>query len=313
MRKTGLILILLFSSTLLCAQQVIKNIPSEAHQNIRGTKISIVPPEGFTSGLNFFGLQQAESGSSIMVVDIPGPYSAVSKGITKENMLSKGVEVSSIENMTLNGLPAVFVTGRQYANGNSYIKYILVLGSELETIMINGVCPETFSEIGNKIKESMLSVIYNAGQKTDVLAHLDYSIDVTGAKLKFAKSLSNSIIFSVDGQVPAASADKTSLIVAKSFSPVTATDKKLYAINRVKQTPMEVSSVDSVREITIDGISGYEIEAKGKYKNTGATESIYQVILFSDNLYYIFWGTTNDATGKRITEIKKAVGTFKRK
>ncbi len=248
-----------------------------------------------------------------MVLDIPGPYSETSKGITKENMLSKGVEVKKIENLTINSLPAIFVTGTQNAYGNIYTKYIFVFGTDNETIIINGVYPENLKKVGNEIKESILTVFYEADKKINPFESLDYTIDVSETKLKFGKSMSNSLIFSVDGQVPTTSSDKTNLIVAKSFSQITTEDKKLFCINRLKQTPIEITNIEYTNEITIDGVSGYEIYTKAKSKKTGETENIYQVILFSDKLYYILFGTTNDETDKSIEEIKKAVKTFKRK
>jgi len=313
MTRIFLTTLLICISLTVWGQKKIENKLTEHHQNIKGTKVSLIAPNGFTDGLNFLGLQQTESGSSIMILDIPGPYSETSKGITKENMLSKGVEVSKIENLTINGLPAMFVTGTQNAYGNIYTKYIFVFGSENETIMINGVYPENLSKIGDEVKRSMLTVYYEADKKIDPLANLDYSIDVTETKLKFGKSMSNSLIFSVDGQVPTSSSDKTNLVIAKSFSPVTQEDKKLFVINRLKQTPIEIDNIEYTNEISIDGIYGYEIYAKGKSKKTGEIENIYQVILFSDKLYYILFGTTNDQTEKSIEEIKKAVKTFKRK
>ncbi|PZX51891.1 hypothetical protein LV84_03650 [Algoriphagus ratkowskyi] len=304
---------LVFISLTVWAQKKIENKLTDEHQNIKGTKVSIIPPKGFTGGLNFLGLQQTESGSSIMILDIPGPYSETSKGITKENMLSKGVEMKKIETLTINGLPAIFATGIQNAYGNIYTKFIIVFGTDNETIMINGVYPENLKKVGDEIKKSMLTVFYEPDKKINPFEALDYSIDISETKLKFGKSMSNSLIFSVDGQVPTASSDKTNLIVAKSFSQITAEDKKLFCINRLKQTPIEIENIEYTNEITIDGISGYEIYAKGKNKKSSETENIYQAILFSDKLYYIIFATTNDETDKSIDEIKKAVITFKRK
>ncbi|MCL2132434.1 MAG: hypothetical protein FWH36_08325, partial [Lentimicrobiaceae bacterium] len=116
-----------------CGQKKIENKLSDQHQDIKGTKVSLIPPKGFIDGVNFLGLQQSESGSSIMVLDIPGPYSETSKAMTKESLLSKGIEVKKIENLTINGLPAVFVTGIQNAYGTIYTKYILAFGTEQET------------------------------------------------------------------------------------------------------------------------------------------------------------------------------------
>jgi hypothetical protein len=303
---------LVFVSVTVWGQKKIENKQTDEHQSIKGMKVSLVPPKGFTDGLNFLGLQQTESGSSIMVLDFPGPYAEISKGITKESLLSKGVEVNGIEDVTINGLPAVFVTGTQNAHGNVYTKYILVFGTENETVIINGVSPDNLKKVGNEIKKSMLTVFYEADKKINPFEFLDYTIDVSETKLKFGKSMLNSLFFTVDGQVPTASSDKTNLIVTKSFSQITTEDKKLFCINRLKQTPIEVESIEYTNEVTIDGISGYEIFAKGKNEKSGETEDIYQVILFSDELYYILFGTTNDESDESIEEIKKAVKTFKR-
>jgi len=308
-QRGSLTAFLLFISLTLFGQPKIENKLTEEHQNIKGTKISLIPPKGFTDALNFLGLQQTESGSSIMILDFPGPYSETSAAISKENLLSKGIEVSKIEKLIINGLPAIFVTGTQNAYGNIYTKYVLVFGTETETIMINGISPKNLKQIGKEIKKSMLTVYYEADKKINPFETLDYTIDVSETKLKFESSSMNSLMFSVDGQ----SSDKTSLIVTKSFSQITQEDKKLFAINRLKQTPYKIENIEYVNEITIDGIFGYEIYAKGKYEKSSETEYIYQVILFSDKLYYVFFGTTNDETNKSIEEVKKAVKTFKRK
>ncbi len=313
MTKAILTAFLLSICLTLFGQKKIENKLTEEHQNIKGTKISLIPSKGFTDGINFLGLQQTESGSSIMILDIPGPYSETSSGINKENLLNKGIEVSKIENLTINGLPAIFVTGTQNVYGNVYTKFILVFGTDDETTMINGVCPESLKKVSDEVKKSMLTVFYEADKKINPFDALDYTLDVSETKLNFGKSMSNSLVFSVDGQVPTASKDKTNLIAAKSFFQITTEDKKLFCINRLKQTPIEIEKIEYTNEITIDGVSGYEIFAKGKSKKSIETENIYQVILFSDNLYYILFGTTNDKTNESIKEIKKAIKTFKRK
>ncbi|MBN7816243.1 hypothetical protein [Algoriphagus pacificus] len=312
LRKT-LTTFFIFSSFIAWGQKKIDNNLTDDHKNIKGTKISLIPPNGFTEGLNFLGFQQSASGSSIMILDIPGPYAETSKGITKENMLSQGVEVKKIDQLTINGLPAIFATGTQNAYGNIYTKYILLFGTDNETVIINGAYPENLKKVGDEIKKSMLTAYYEADKKINPFESLDYTIDVSETKLKFGKSMSNSLIFTVDGQVPTTSNDKTSLIIAKSFSEVSTEDKKLFSLNRIKQIPIEIEDIAYTNEITIDGISGYEILAKGKGKTSNETENIYQVILFSDKLYYILFGTSNDETDKSLDEIKKAVKTFKRK
>jgi hypothetical protein len=283
------------------------------HQNIIGTKISLIPPKGFVKADNFLGLQQTQSGSTIMVLDIPGPFSETSKALTKEGFLSQGVEVKSIENLTLNNLPAIFVTGEQNAYGNIYTKYVLCFGTDKETIMINGASPNNLNEISNEVKVSILSSFYEENKKINPFDVVDYEIDILKSKLIFAKSISNSLTWTTDGLLPTKSADKTSLTIAKSFSKTAIEDRKLFTLNRLKQLPIEIINTESTKEISVDGISGYEIISTSKNKKTSEQEKTYFVMLFSDSLYYIFYGSTNQNFEDNIDELKKVVKTFKRK
>ncbi|HMF73861.1 MAG TPA: hypothetical protein VK616_20410 [Flavitalea sp.] len=313
MNRLFFVTISLLTFSTVPGQTVTNNVLTSEHQNIFGTKISLIPPKGFIKATNFLGLQQAQSGSTIMVLDIPGPFSETSKGLTKEGFFSQGIEVNEIEKLTLNNLPAILVTGEQNAQGNVYTKYVLCFGTDSETIMINGVFPNNLKEIGKDMKYSILTCYYDANKKINPFDVVDYEVNVSKSKLIFAKSMSNSLIFTADGIIPTKSSDKTSLIIAKSFSKTNVEDRKLFALNRLKQLPSQITKTENINEITIDGISGFEIVATGKDRKNGEEQKIYQVILFSDSLYYIFLGSTNNDFDNNINELKKVVKTFKRK
>jgi len=313
MKRIFLIAITLLTFSSVIGQTITNNVLTIEHQNIIGTKISLIPPKGFVKADNFLGLQQTQSGSTIMVLDIPGPFSETSKGMTKEGFLSQGVEVKTIENLTLNNLPAILVTGEQNAHGNIYTKYVLCFGTNQETIMVNGASPNNLEEIAREIKTSILTSFYEKDKKINPFEVLDYEIDISKSKLIFAKSMSNSMTFNIDGLLPTKSADKTSLTIAKSFSKIAIADRKLFALNRLKQLPIEITKTEATEEITIDGISGYEVLLTSNNKKTSEPEKIYFVMLFSDNLYYIFYGSSNQNFDDNINELKKVVKTFKRK
>ena len=313
MKKTIIVSCFLIQISFVFAQINIKNEIKNNHLNVSGTKISLIPPKGFTKAQNFLGLQQDESGSTIMVIDIPGPYSEVSKGFTKENFLSKGVEVKSIEEYIINNKKGILVTSEQNAYGKVFSKYIFVFGTENETIMINGTFPNNLMEIGKEIKTSILSAFYEENKKINPFDNVDFEIDTNGTNLIFAKSISNMLTYNTDGLLPTKSKNDTSLIVGKAMSNIEVEDKKLYAINRLKKMPFEIVKIENTNEITVDDVSGYEITAIAIDKKTGIEEKVYQVMLFIDNLYYILVGTTNNDYEKNIDQIKKIVKTFKRK
>jgi hypothetical protein len=248
-----------------------------------------------------------------MILDIPGPFSEISKGLTKAGFLSQGVEVKEIDNLTINNLPAILATGEQNAAGNTYTKFVLCFGTDKETIMINAVSPKDLKEIAKEIKASILTSFYEADKKINPLDVVDFEIDVSESKLIFAKSMSNTLIFTTDGLLPTKATDKTSLTVGKSFSKTGIEDRKLYSLNRLKQLPIEIIKIEAHNEISIDGIPGYEIIASGKDKKTNEPKKVYLALLFSDSLYYILLGSTNQDFENKIINLKKAVKTFKRK
>ena len=69
---------------------------------------------------------------------------------------------------------------------------------------------------------------------------------------------------------------------------------------------------NKINEIEVDGISGYEIVGEALDKN-GAKELVYEVMLFTDNGYYLLVGTTNDDFEANLDLFKKVSRTFKRK
>jgi hypothetical protein len=178
--------------------------------------------------------------------------------------------------------------------------------------MINGAYPQNLPEIGKEIKQSILGAYFNAGKKVDPFEGLDFEINTAGSKLVFAKSAASSLIYNVDGKLPTQSTDRTSLIIAKSFSQMQVDDKKNFSMNRIKQIYPEIK-IDSVNELQINGISGYEISGDLISKTSDQGEKIYQVILFTDDIYYIVIGTANDDFANNLQTFRSVTKTFRRK
>jgi hypothetical protein len=113
-------------------------------------------------------------------------------------------------------LPAILVTGTQSANGGDFTKYILIFGTEKESVILNGVFPKSYTRAGEEIKKSILTAYYNPNQTISAFDILNYTLNVDSTKLKFAKFFSNSLLYTIDGQLPTLSEDKTNLIVSRS-------------------------------------------------------------------------------------------------
>jgi hypothetical protein len=283
------------------------------HQAVKGTNISMIPPAGFTKADNFFGFQQVETNSSIMVVNMACPFSEISEGITKENLLERGVRVSRIENRVIEGMPAIFTDGKQSNNGQTYHKYMLVFGSDTETIIISYACPADFKNLAAAVKKSLRTIRYEVEETTDTQDLLDFTIDASATGLVLGNASGMIMLFTADGHVPAVADDKDMLMVTKSFKEHGLIDQKLFALNRVRNLySAEVQKIEHIRKIRVDDIAGYEILAT-VLNPEGELKYVYQVMLFSDALYYIIVGFTDLHNLVRVKGMKKAARTFRRK
>lgn len=315
MARLSLTLIALLTTLLAFGQREINNTKTDKHRQVAGTKFLLIPPTGFIPATNFQGFQQMNSGASILVMEIPGPFAESTKGFNEQGLKTQGVVLKKKEEIKVNGNPGLFLTTEQFAYGTNYSKYILVFGDSKATYMVNGTFPKEVIELDKDVRESMLSVVYESELTVNPLNTVPFTVDTENTKLKFAKSMTGMLLYTVDGNVPTESTDKTSFIVGLSLANVQTVDKKLTAINRIKRLPYSEIEIDEdkIHEIEIDGISGYEIVGKGTDKNTGTKELVYQVMLFSDTGYYIIVGTAKNDFEQNLALFETVARTLRRR
>ncbi|MDX1409188.1 MAG: hypothetical protein R3330_13670, partial [Saprospiraceae bacterium] len=150
-----------------CQEQPIRttitNEASPRHQAVAGTKVSLIPPPEFASSANFAGFEQEETGSSIMVMDVPGDFATLRNAFTPEVMRTQGLELIRSEDLVINGREAFLVDAEQAAYGMIFNKCVLGLNTRDGIVMINGVYPRELSEdLADHIRASITSVVFDA-------------------------------------------------------------------------------------------------------------------------------------------------------
>lgn len=311
--KKALFILIFLSSYFVSGQTMIKSQLSPEHKEIRGSKINIIPPKGFTIASNFLGFQDAKTNSSIIVLEVPASFDKTSGSLTVENLLKQGVKALNIETIIFNGLKAKFIKSEQTAYGIDFIKYSLVFGTESETMMINGIFPKENIQLEQEITKAIMSSVYNPEKVISALDTVDFQISVEGTDFVFAKSMSNMLIYSRDGKMPTELNDKASIVIAKSISKLEISDKKEFSINKIKGLTMQISKILQVEPISINGLSGYEILADGVNRKTGAKEQAYQVLLFNHLDYYVLYGSSSDNYDANSKIFKRIAASFKLK
>ena len=265
---------------------------SEAHIQVPGTSVFLVPPPNFEPSEQFKGFQSpVDQTSMIMIMEIPGPFQEVSAGFTEENLAPRGMKLQFREEVELYGYTGFWIDLEQEANGMVFSKHILVYGDSSQTTMINGVFLADSSWTGKHIRKSVLSTFIDTNVKEDPRNSLDYTIDESHTGFQFVSVVGNGMLFNRDGKIPTESEDQANLVSDKSFQKLTIADREQFCYARLAQYPDKYVPSDKweIKEVEIDGLSGYELFAQRADSNP---ELAYQVILFpEEGGYFLFFAT----------------------
>ncbi len=287
---------------------------TDQHEALAGTNISLIPPPDYSVSTNFKGFQNPQDPySMIMVVEIPAPFRETTKGFNDEMM--------SAQKMTLTGKKCVFLEStegllldiEQEASGLTFSKTILVYGDDDLTTMVNGVWLKEDSITGQAIRQSVLTTHVNFDLVVDARKMLSFILSEEGTNLQFHSVIGNGMLFNRDGKIPSESPDQLNVIVDKAFAKVETVDKEQFCINRLAQMPGKFSfdQAKGMRDITIDGISGYELFAIGGETND---EELYQAILFlEEGGYYIIVATYDSEAPSALEDVRRLLASFERK
>ncbi len=302
---------LIIANVCLNAQQfnALEQATSE-HITIEGSNVSMIPPPEFAPSENFKGFQNPEDPySMIMLLEIPGPYEEISTGFNEEKLKEQNMTLLSKKEIIINDTPGLFIELDQEASGITFSKYLIIYGKEATTL-INGVYLKENKEVGNLIKEAMLSTYIDNSLSVDKRVVLKYNIDESAGNMKFNAVMGNSIMFNRDGKIPTESKDGLSLIVDESYAEVDIKDKKVFCLGRLRNMPGSYAPITQkgIKEIEINGFEGFELFGKN---NENKKEEVYQVVLFKEGGgYYLFFASYLRDGGQSLEDVKKVIATF---
>ena len=280
MKKLLLVVILLVACSFASAER------------LPGTKISINPPAGFEKANQFPGYIMEETVSSIMVTEMSAPFSEISKGFNEAGLLSRGVILIEKESVNVSGHEALILEASQNAPGKAFKKWMLILGDEDETVLVVATFPkELENELSQQLKETLLSVHWDADASIDFFEGLTFNISEYGG-LKIAKKMGNTIFLTKDGEFPLNSMDDPLVVIGASITQEwDINEKEKFVRERLYETAF-ISDLVIIKEqdVIIDNLSGRRILAKGRDTDTQKEKFLYHVLLFTQDGYFIFQG-----------------------
>lgn len=295
-----------------------KNQWLKASQNytpVRGTRVSLIKPQGFTEAQNFSGFRQNDTGSAIIVTEIPAPYSQVAPGFTPENLKARGMYLIGQKKLTIDGHSGQLLQVTQVAYLKTFIKWIVVFGDETETITIVASLPQEMKNaLSEPLKTAILSAKWQKDRVLDPLADINFAVDVT-PDLKFTRRVQNILLYTKDGVIPVKSPVDPFFLVGQAISDIEVSNPKQYSENRLAQTEqINKLKINTSNPIKIDGLSGYEIVATANDVESNTPLFVYHVMLFDKKTYYIIQGFVGSQLKMEYwDDFKTMASSFKRK
>jgi hypothetical protein len=284
-------------------------------QRVRGTRVSLNPPAGFSQAMQFAGFQSADLQSAIMVTELPGPASIMKRGMTRAGLASRGMTLLESSTASVEGQDALLLQVRQASPSGEVLKWMLIAGDQTRTVMIVGTYPRTAEPaVGDAIRQSLLDARLGiASSAPDPFEGLQFRVSPT-ARLKVAGRVNNLLALTETGTMTPARPDAVLYFVGHSVGPVAIDDLRGFCEARLAQTTRTRGITDITgRRTTVDGLDAYELEANAIDTGTGRPVHIYQVVAPDPGGYYIIQGFVSRTRAPEVVpEFKALTATFRR-
>lgn len=275
---------------------------------IPGTKVSLTPPAGFALSEQFPGFLHEESGASIMVTEMPAPFSKMSGAFTKEALAQQNITLLAQRPHTVGGKTGVLLNLRQVAQGMVFLKWLVAVGTEKETVLITATFPEEVkTQWSAALEKAVLGAQWDDAAAVDPLAGLNYSIK-DDPEMKIARRMTNVLLLTKDGTLPGKPTNDPMMIVGASVSEVLIGDLKKFAVERLNEiTQVSGLTVKQQTAVTLAGLAGSEIVAAGEWREPKQPVTVMQIVLQDGNNYFIMQGFAPSGEQQKYLAIFKRI------
>lgn len=300
------ILLLLFISSNLFG---CNNQNGNKYVTIKGTKLSIIPPKGFSESDEIIGLEKDEE-SIIQVMDlVGGNFESNTATLTISEFQKKGISVLEFKNLKIDGFKA------KYANikgADDDERAILVFGDSTFSATLIAIFPSTSkNELLEDIKNSFFNVKYDKTLKIDPFANSNFIVEKNNSKFKFAKASANMFIFSENGNIK--ESYNSEPIVMISTYPFDREMSKEKLIEDMQSGLIEQGyikkTIKNMSDKSINGYDSLEVEFYGEHNSKYMLT--FMTVLVEGNKVLVFYGNAESDFIGNIREFKKLTSTLK--
>ena len=184
---------------------------------LKGTRVSVAPPEGFVLAERFAGYMSDETGASIMVTEMQAPFAETIKGFDRNGFRKHGLTLLSRQGAVFGEVKGYIFSVSQEIEGVVILKWMAAFGDERTFYMVTAAFPEDHeAELSEPLKKSVLGARVVATQ-AQAEAGLTFRISEM-YDMKIARVMGNNIIMSKGGVSPAKRMETPILVAGASAS-----------------------------------------------------------------------------------------------
>ncbi|MFC4818601.1 hypothetical protein [Flavobacterium sp. GCM10023249] len=303
--KAKLLLLFLFSMSILgYGNQSIND-----YINIKGTRLLISPPKGFTPSKNFVGLDGGDKGI-IQVMDmVGGNFESNTATYTRLEFEKRGVTVLDFKELTIDGFKAKFahIVGNQNMEGIQ-----IVFGDATFSVMVNAFYPSQFREEQfQTIKNSLLTMKYDKKMVVDPFAASHFLIHPNTSKFKFTEASANMFLFSENGiKKESYGNDPIAMITTYPFD--TTMKKESLIDNMINELVQQGFIKKEIKTTDAKSINGYDsFIAEVYFQHKSEEKLAYMAVLIKNDIVVFFNGMAQSKYETNIVEFKKLIQAIK--
>jgi len=267
MRAIFALIILLLSSVGALAAEPI--FPS-------GSAIGLTPPPGMVPAPNFSGFRDETTGAFVLLTRAPADAfkRAVDDLGDNAKLATTGIVLTTRENLTIGGNPAVLAAGRQVIRGVRFRYWIAAVGSPYGTALVSAQVPEATVAFDTDatIRAALLSITLRPELPlSDQVAALPFTLPDLG-KFRVDALISGFIVGLTDGPKDMDADDTQTHFLVTVSTKVPPKDLRQTAARLSFQSPRDMQIVDirSESTMTIGGLNAYQII--GRVRNDKGVE-----------------------------------------
>jgi len=262
-----------------------------------GSRIGLVPPQGFEVSSIGRGFGDPQSKSAIMILEMPPQaFSEVEKAMSADVLRQQGVAIAFRETLTLKNGKALLIGGRQTVDGTALRKWIMVAETPAATALVTALVPDSAK---NAYTDAVIRAALVSLDKRDaippeeLLGLMPFKVtDTAGLRPIRAEGPT---IFLTEGPKDIVEPGEQPLMVigAAPGGPAETAQRDNFARTMFASTgsfkDVKLVSTDVIR---LNGMQTHQILAEAKDAKTDADIKIVQWVRFGNGAFLRFLGVS---------------------